>query len=198
MLSWVTWLLIGCCCWWWCWVTCCCWSAPTAAETAAAGPVMAAAPTVAAFWSSAVAERCAEVAALEGCVCTWRFLKGEAIMLLGWWRNEGEEEEEGLLLLLLLGIWKVWASGLMLWRRAAARLLGLGFCCEGSQLLGLMMLLLVNWFWKLCCWVGKRKRDWTNGFVVLAICWFAESLALSSANASQNALWVMKLSFLQF
>jgi hypothetical protein len=39
------------------------------------------------------------------------------------------------------------------------------------------------------CWVGKGKRV-VVGFVV------AESLALSSANASQNALWVMKLSFL--
>lgn len=27
--------------------------------------------------------------------------------------------------------------------------------------------------------------------------WLAESLALSSANASQKALWVMKLSFLE-
>jgi hypothetical protein len=39
------------------------------------------------------------------------------------------------------------------------------------------------------CWVGKGKRGWTKDG-------FAESLALSSANASQNALWVMKLSFL--
>ena len=47
------------------------------------GPVMAAAPTVAAFWSNAVAERCADVAALEGgCVRSWRSRKGEVIMLL--------------------------------------------------------------------------------------------------------------------
>lgn len=44
------------------------------------------------------------------------------------------------------------------------------------------------------CWVGNGKRGWTNWFVLPI--WFAVSLALSSANASQNALWVMKLSFL--
>lgn len=44
-------------------------------------------------------------------------------------------------------------------------------------------------------WVGKGNRGWTAvGFVVAN--WFADSLALSSANASQNALWFMKLSFL--
>lgn len=42
----------------------------------------------------------------------------------------------------------------------------------------------------------KGNRGWiVTGFVVVAN-WFAESLALSSANASQKALWVMKLSFL--
>ena len=49
------------------------------------------------------------------------------------------------------------------------------------------------------CWdVGKGKiRGWTVGLSVVAN-WFAEILALSSANASQNARWVMKLSFLQY
>lgn len=62
------------------------------------------------------------------------------------------------------------------------------------------------WWWLWWCWVvkggGGEKRedgfcelimiDDEDGFVVAA-----ESLALSSANASQNALWVMKLSFLE-
>lgn len=52
---------------------------------------------------------------------------------------------------------------------------------------------------------GKREDDewfcdaiWRGcPFVLIAVAsWFAESLALSSANASQNALCVMKLSFL--
>lgn len=43
-------------------------------------------------------------------------------------------------------------------------------------------------------WDGKGNRGWTVRFVVAN--WFADSLALSSANASQNALWFMKLSFL--
>lgn len=40
------------------------------------------------------------------------------------------------------------------------------------------------------CWVcGGGSMGFAKGFV--------ESLALSSANASQNALWVIKLSFLE-
>jgi len=58
--------------------------------------------------------------------------------------------------------------------------LGLGFswCGCGSQ--GLREKLF---------WLGKMKRDWTSGFVVAEEApWYADSLALSSANASQNAL----------
>lgn len=39
------------------------------------------------------------------------------------------------------------------------------------------------------------KRGWWSGGNVVAVA--AMSLALSSANASQKALWVMKVSFLQ-
>jgi len=45
--------------------------------------VIAAAPTVAAFWRSAVAERCGDMVALEEfcCVLTWK--GDDVIMLLG-------------------------------------------------------------------------------------------------------------------
>jgi hypothetical protein len=47
-----------------------------------------------------------------------------------------------------------------------------------------------------CAWSAFwRRRAWAFGSVEIS--WWAESLALSSANASQNALWVTKLSFLQ-
>lgn len=43
---------------------------------------------------------------------------------------------------------------------------------------------------------GRWWRGCTAAFVVAVASWLAESLALSSASASQNALWVTKLSFL--
>ena len=150
-------------------VECCCCTTPTP-TTAAEEQVMA--PTVAAFWSNAVAD----VAALEkGTGRLWRC-----------WRSAGGEGK------VVGSLWKVWASGLM-WRAEAILLTMLGFSWD-DEFQGLK---LVTWFWKLC-WFGKRRREWSsNGFPAVAN-WVVDSLALSSANASQNALWVMKLSFLQF
>ncbi|WVY97987.1 hypothetical protein V8G54_030138 [Vigna mungo] len=111
-----------------------------------------AAPKVAAFWSSAVAERWADVAVLEG--RTWR--RRDVVVVV-----VGEDGSVEVVRFRFDGVVEAW-KGLM-------------------KLVVLMLLLL-------CCWVGKRKRDWTKGFVVLVASWFADSLALSSANASQNAL----------
>ena len=157
--------------------------------------MLAVAPTVAAFWRSAVADRCAEV----GCVLTWKFWKGEVIKFFCCvggggggcsWKNCGEMGD---------GIWRWWISGLI-WSGLWLGLLGLGFWGESHEVREMW----VGGFGKCCCcwwWVEKagkkehgfcgwRLRSWLVEFIT-------ESLALSSAKASQNALWVMKLSFLK-
>lgn len=51
--------------------------------------------------------------------------------------------------------------------------------------------------WELGFWeVGEREEKGGGGRIGF-LKGFVENLALSSANASQNALWVMKLSFLE-
>lgn len=105
----------------------------------------------------------------------------------------------GILLLSGLILWIIWSLGLGL---------GLGFWELGSHGLKEM------WWWVggfgkclWCCWDENENWDdagnvgWAARFVgggggANIIEFFAESLALSSASASQNALWVMKLSFL--
>ena len=159
----------------------------------------AAAPTAAAFWRSAVAERWADdVAGLElGCVLTWRLCKGEVISPL--WGCCGCGGRGGK--------WR-WDSGLMRWWSGEFWVgLVLGFWWDCSRSHGVREMVVkggngVFGFVKCCCWwVGKGKREiWgvIAAVVVVAVAnWFAESLALSSAKASQNALWVMKLSFLK-
>lgn len=121
----------------------------------------AAAPTVAALWRRAVADRCADVAVFDD---------------VGWKNVVCSTGDDDIWWCATAAAWKWWWwASAFTWTTG----LGLGFWGGSHGVRGIC--------------VGKC---WVVGFEKGKRGWFAESLALSSANASQNALWVMKLSFL--